>query len=185
MQMQAAVLYRNWLAGGTPGKGLNDFIAAVPRLPVDAATVPAPIALFATPFEDENCANWFAGEGEATPSKRFAVYVSPEGPLDTEGVAHATFREGVVSLVARIIVPKANLAAGNRLAEYYREAAVRSTEAWLEENVDAVAGRTLGPVMVITALKQSHGPWAEDVGDAIALGVVALQVTVRNYAPRG
>lgn len=187
MQMQTTVMWTDWVAGvPNVGKGINDFLAAVPRLPIDLAP-PPPILLFANPFLDRACARWYIGTGEVTrPSKVPAIYFTPDGPTPSQGEAHATFREWASArFAARIIVEGSNVEQNGRYAEYYRRALAMSTEAWLADDADARAGRQLGQVMVTGANNQMDGPWGEDVGDAIALGIYGLDLSVRDYSPRG
>lgn len=186
MQMETTVMLTDWLAGtAAPGQGMNDYLPAVPRLAIDAAPPPA-ILTFADPFRDKKCATWFAAAGDGTPSKLNAVYVTPDGPAPDEGMPGVTFISyPSVAFVVRIILRKSTLEEAARFAEYYRRAARMSIAAWLNDTAQGRTGRTLGDIYVVHANRKLDGPWAEDVGEAIALGVVALDLEVRDTKPRG
>jgi hypothetical protein len=186
MQMETVVLLTDWLAGiSAPGKGLNDFIPLVPRLPIDAAAPPN-IVHFADPFRDANCAAWYTGAGEGGPKKLNAVYVAPDGPADGDGEAGPVFRRcPSLAVVARICIRQPDLAKAARYAEYYRRAGVMSVQAMMADDAEARAGRTLGSIHVESANRVIDGPWAEDVGESRALGVIAVDVAVRDNKPRG
>lgn len=186
MQMHTTVMWTDWVAGvPNVGKGLNDFLALVPRLPMDAAPPPA-LLHFADPFRDVRCARWYNGVEDGGPNKFGALYITPDGPAPAQGEAHATFREWASArFAARVILQGANIDKNARYAEYYCRALAMSTEAWLAESNDARAGRQLGSIAVTSANQQLHGPWSEDVGEGIALGVFSLDLVVRDYAPRG
>jgi hypothetical protein len=187
MQTEVSVMLTKWLAGtAAPGKGLNDFIPNVPRLAIDAAAPPPNILTFANPYEDDKCADFFAGVGDGTPSKLNAVYVMPEGPAQSDGEAGVTFiRYPDSAFVVRIILRKSKMSQAGRYAEYYGRAARMSIAAWLDDDATAQAGRTMGDLYVESATRQLDGPWAEDVGEAIALWVLALGLAVRDRKPRG
>lgn len=187
MQMQTAVMWTDWVAGVPDvGKGINDFLAVVPRLAMDAEAPPA-IRTFADPFRDRACARWYIGTGDIqAPSKKPAIYFTPDGPAPAQGEALATFREWASArFAARIILEGSNVEQNARYAEYYLRALAMSTEAWLADDAAARAGRQLGQIMVTGSNTQFFGPWAEEVGDALALGVFALDLSVRDYSPRG
>lgn len=184
MQLETTVMLCDWLAG-TPavGKGVNDFLATVPRLPGDA--VPPALVTVADCYRDEKCSAWFIGTDNPAPPRLNALYVTPEGPIDAEGEVGPVFRTcRSVSVVVRVIVGGSNRTLNARLAEYYREAIGLSVDAWLADDEDGRSGRRLGPVYVVAANRRLTGPWGEDVGaGAMALGVVALDLEVRRHNP--
>lgn len=181
MQREAVCALADWLSGATaPAWGVNALLPNVPRDPLDAAA-PAPIALVADPYRNDN-----ANDFTARPSKLPALYVLPDGPVAMEGAVNVVDRKArSVSVGVRVIVENPNAAKSERYADYVTRAVCRSIAAFLAEDATADAARTRESVRIVAANTIVAGPWRESVGEAMAVAVIAVDFQCRDRAPTG
>jgi hypothetical protein len=162
------------------GKSVNTFLNDATFTPQHASHTSAPpnIAFFGNPLDDECVADW------KDPPSYPALYITIDGPAPFEPEIATKSRDALdVAITIRYIVNKAELHKGLRDWVYSADAILHSIRLWLADDTDGRAARTLLNKHIRNGESGAYGDWNEEVGNSIAVGVIAFNVYVRNNQP--
>ena len=159
------------------GKSVNDYVNT-PEWRVVGHAAPPPIRFIANPLSDERCAKWEAPPGYP------ALYIVVDGPAGVEAEVATHNRDARSVLVAiRYLVEKGNAFKGQRDWVYTAEAIQKSLRQYWADDQDGRSARTLLSKHIRNGQSAAYGPWYEEVGEALAVGVYSLEMYVRDNAP--